>query len=140
MEKKIEGSCLCGNVKISSDGEPQMTAVCHCKSCQKQTGTAFSIVVGVAEHSLQVEGVEFLGEFAGQGDSGSKVSRKFCKNCGSPVFSVLEAFPGAAFIKAGTLEDTSWLVPNMHMWCDASQPWISFPEDIPCFAKNPVSE
>jgi hypothetical protein len=45
---KIEGSCLCGSVKYSSDSEPVMTAVCHCENCQRQTGTAFSIIVGVA--------------------------------------------------------------------------------------------
>lgn len=43
---KIKGSCLCGNVQYSSAAEPRAQVVCHCLDCQKQTGTAFSIVVG----------------------------------------------------------------------------------------------
>ena len=48
----ISGSCLCGAVQYASEAEPLMTAVCHCENCQHQTGTAFSIIVGVPEDSL----------------------------------------------------------------------------------------
>ena len=45
---KIEGGCLCGKVRYSADAEPTFVAVCHCKNCQKGTGTAFSGCRGVA--------------------------------------------------------------------------------------------
>ena len=44
---KIEGGCLCGKVRYSADAEPAFVGVCHCKNCQKGTGTAFSVVVGI---------------------------------------------------------------------------------------------
>ena len=50
--------------------------------------------------------------------------RQFCGKCGSPIVSHLEAMPDLAFIKAGTLENTSWLNPTMEVWCETAQPWI----------------
>jgi hypothetical protein len=44
---KIEGGCLCGKVRYSADGEPTFVGVCHCKNCQKGTGSAFSVVVAL---------------------------------------------------------------------------------------------
>src|SRR5262245_47893128 len=44
---KIEGGCLCGKVRYSADAEPAFVGVCHCKNCQKGTGTAFAVVVGL---------------------------------------------------------------------------------------------
>ena len=55
---KIEGGCLCGAVRYESNSEPAVTAICHCKHCQKQAGSAFSIVVGVPKDSLIMSGDE----------------------------------------------------------------------------------
>jgi hypothetical protein len=121
---KLSGSCLCGKIAYVSDADPIATAACHCTDCQKQTGTSFSVIVAVPRESLRLEG-ESLGSFTTIGtDSGKEVLRQFCRDCGSPVVSLSEAMPELALIKAGTLEDTSWLKPQMHVWCDSAQPWI----------------
>jgi hypothetical protein len=44
---KLEGGCLCGKVRYSAEAEPAFVGVCHCKNCQKGTGTAFAIVVAL---------------------------------------------------------------------------------------------
>lgn len=122
---RLEGSCLCGNVTYSCDAEPVATAVCHCTDCQKQSGTAFSIIVAVPRDALRIEG-ESLSTFTTVGtDTGKEVARQFCRECGSPVVSLGEAMPQVAFIKAGTLDDTSWLDPQMHIWSDSAQPWVA---------------
>ncbi len=134
---KVEGSCLCGSVSYSSTEEPLMTAVCHCKNCQKQTGTAFSILVGVPESSIEFGDKENLAEYLDKGDSGGVVRRKFCRNCGSPILSLVEVIPGVGFIKAGTLKDSSWLKPTTHFWCDTAQPWVEIANDVEKHSKNP---
>jgi hypothetical protein len=53
---KIEGGCLCGKVRYSSDSEPAFVGVCHCKNCQKQSGTAFNVVVAVPKPALSLQG------------------------------------------------------------------------------------
>jgi len=134
---KIAGSCLCGAVRYRSDAEPAMTAVCHCENCQRQSGTALSIIVGVPAGSIVFEGENSLATYADRADSGRSVNRRFCKNCGSPIVSLVEMMPNVHFIKAGTLDDKSWLKPTMHLWCDSAQPWVEIPAGMQKFAKNP---
>ena len=127
---------MCGNVRYRSDAQPVMTAVCHCSHCQTQTSSAFSILVAVPKGSLQIEG-EPLAAYETQGESGQPITRKFCPNCGSPVTSDVTVTPDLEWIKAGTLDDTSWLQPQVHWWCDSAQPWVKIDEAVPAFAGNP---
>ena len=133
---KIEGGCLCGAVRYSSDDDPLNQTICHCKHCQKQAGSAFSLVVAVFRHGLDVQGE--LAIYEDVGDSGQAVLRKFCAKCGSPVLSDLVAVPDVVFVKAGTLDDTSWLKPDAHIWADSKQQWLSVSEDLQTFPKNPT--
>jgi hypothetical protein len=129
------GGCLCGAITYRCDAEPLLTAICHCRNCQRQTGTSFSIVIAVPKGAL-VEGGT-LKTFKDIGDSGLPVVRKFCGNCGTPVASQLEAMPELEFIKAGTLDDTSWLRPTMEIWCDSSQPWLKIDGSRQLVQRNP---
>src|SRR6185295_177332 len=54
--REINGGCLCGQVRYSSKADPAFVGVCHCKNCQKQTGTAFSVLVGLPTSALSIEG------------------------------------------------------------------------------------
>ena len=132
---KIEGGCLCGKVRYSADVEPAFVGVCHCKNCQKQAGTAFSIVVAVPSPALTVQGT--MKTFNDTGDSGKALYRRFCPDCGSPILTDADALPGVAIIKAGTLDDTSWLKPTMEIYCDSKQPWVELGGDQHRFAKMP---
>ena len=132
----IVGGCLCGNVRYRSDAEPVMTAVCHCSHCQKQTSSSFSILVGVPKGTLHIEG-EPLAAYETQGESGQPIIRKFCPNCGSPVVSDVTVTPDLVWIKAGTLDDTSWLQPQVHWWRDSAQPWVKINDATPTFEGNP---
>jgi len=123
---KIEGGCLCGQVRYSAAAEPMFEGVCHCTHCQKQSGTAFSVIIGVQSDALTVTGT--LKTFEDRGESGQPVHRQFCPDCGSPVISLVDAMPGFSFIKAGTLDDPSWLAPKLEIWCRSAQPWVPHPE------------
>ena len=121
---KLDGSCLCGAVTYGCDADPVATVVCHCTECQKQTGSSFSVIVAVPRDSFEVEG-DSLGSFTTVGsDTGREVSRQFCRDCGSPIVSLADALPEMALIKAGTLHDSTWLEPTLHVWCDSAQPWV----------------
>jgi hypothetical protein len=119
----VKGSCLCGSITFESEAEPVLTGICHCRHCQKQGGGAFSINVAVPRAGLKIEG-RTLKTFRDLGESGQLVQRLFCGKCGSPIVSYSDGLPGVAFIKAGTLEDTSWLKPTMEIWCETAQPWV----------------
>lgn len=133
--REMVGGCLCGQVRYSATGEPAFVAVCHCKNCQKQAGTAFSVVIGIPKSAMSLQGR--LKTYNDRGDSGQPVLRNFCPECGSPITSDVAAMPQMTFIKAGILDDTSWLDPKMHVYCDSAQSWTSIPEGSQKFAKMP---
>jgi hypothetical protein len=133
----IVGGCLCGAVRYESEAEPVLTAVCHCRDCQKQTSSAFSVLVVLPKDSLRTEGgalasVQTVGE-----DTGLRTTRRFCPECGSAIVSAVGATPELEWLKAGTLDDTSWLRPQMHIWVSSAQPWVSLDGDIPAYERNP---
>jgi hypothetical protein len=133
--KTRTGGCLCGDVRYELSEDPQVVGICHCKNCQRQAGSAFSIIAGYARDHLRLTGVK-PATYEDKADSGSKVLRKFCARCGSPIISVLESQPDTIFVKAGTLDDTSDLVPQFHLWCDSAQSWYDIPDGIPAMEKQ----
>jgi hypothetical protein len=132
---EIKGGCLCGQVRYSANAEPLFTGICHCKNCQKQAGTAFSIVVAVPQAAMAVTGTTKT--FNDKGDSGQPLQRIFCPNCGSPILTEAAAMPGVSIVKAGTLDDTSWLKPAMEIYCDSKQPWVELGGSMQRFPKMP---
>jgi hypothetical protein len=134
---KISGRCLCGNVSYSAEGEPMVQAVCHCSDCQRQTGSPFTVIVGVPLSAFSIEGAT-LASFATTGsDHGEETQRSFCSACGSPLFSVSAVAPELAFIKAGTLDDASWLEPGVEVWASSAQPWSPHFEKAASFERGP---
>lgn len=131
------GHCLCGSVAYSFTGDPAMVAACHCDDCQRQSGACFSLNVAVPAANFTVDASK-LRTFATTGtDSGQPRERNFCPECGSPVTTVLAEMADLVFIKAGTLDDRSWLRPEVEIWRDSAQPWVpqddavgSFPRDL----------
>lgn len=106
-----------------ADAEPVVQAACHCADCQRQTGGPFSVIVAVPRDALEVEG-STVGSYATKGeDHGVDTHRSFCTACGSPVFSYSEAMPEVAFVKAGSLDDASWVEPAVEAWTNSAQPW-----------------
>lgn len=128
------GGCLCGKVRYEMTADPQNCVTCHCKNCQRQAGSALSIIIGVPEGSVKIQGE--IKTYNDTGDSGAIVRRQFCGNCGSPVFTRVENPPGVMFIKAGTLDDTSSLQPQFHCYTKSKQDWIEL-GDIPGFDTVP---
>jgi hypothetical protein len=130
----LTGGCLCGKVRYKINGPIVAQAVCHCRNCQKQAATAFSVVAVVPRAAVEVEGA--LKIYHDKGDSGAAIERNFCPECGSPIYSDA---PGTEvlYLKAGTLDDTSVLAPPVHVWCDSAWPWTPIPEGAIRFGKSP---
>lgn len=134
---KIEGGCLCGQVRYKSEAEPKMQVVCHCPDCQKQTGTAFSVNVLVPTESIVFEG-SARRQYTCLGDTGKPVVRNFCSNCGSPLSTEMEGFGNLAAVKAATLDDDSWVKPEIQIWCDTAKPYAVLDNSAKRTARNPT--
>lgn len=135
MTEPMTGGCLCGGVRYEISAEPAMQIVCHCTHCQKQSGSAFSTIIGVPEAAVQVtKGA--VKSYVDDGESGKHLQRQFCGDCGSPLFSIVEVAPGMAFVKTGTLDDTSFFQPAAHIWTRSKQCWFDTGV-APAFETNP---
>ena len=123
------GGCLCGAVRYSVPWPPLALATCSCVNCQKQSGAVMSAVGVVARNDLTLSGE--LKIFTDKADSGNAVYRQFCPNCGSPVLTDTEAARagGVIFFKAGTLDKTQDIEPNLHYWAKSAQKWFTFPAE-----------
>ena len=122
------GGCLCGSVRYETQWPPLMLGVCHCRHCQRQAGSAFSVVAAVPRAGLTTSGALTL--YEDFSDAGRPVYRKFCGSCGSPVFTETPDgdAQGMMFIKAGTLDETKDLSPTVHFWVESAQDWVVMPE------------
>ena len=133
----IEGGCLCGRVRYSSSAEPAMQVICHCKTCQKNSGSAYSVNVAVPAESLSVVGDSLKTYIDHSGASGKPFERHFCGHCGSHVYAGGEAYGPLSFIKAGTLDDAGWLQPDLHIWCVEKMECSVIPESATQVPQNP---
>lgn len=136
-EPKISGHCLCGAVSYHADAEPAATAICHCDDCQRQSGAPFSLNVLVPLDALVLDGELQTFQTVGT-ETGEVRERKFCGVCGSPIFTTIAEMGGLVAIKAGTLNDRSWLEPELDVWCQSKQAWLEqdiergeFPTGLP---------
>lgn len=132
----IAGGCRCGKIRYQLEAEPIFSGHCHCRDCQYASGTGFSSVLAVPTASFQLlKGAPKAYDVVAE--SGNTVSRKFCPDCGTPLFSELTAAPDIWIVKAGSLDNPGILRPSMHIWCDSSQPWMPSEDGLPHFPRNP---
>ena len=119
---ELNGGCLCGAVRYTSNSAPEFIGVCHCRDCQKYTGSAFAIMVGLRKTALQIRGP--VKTFSKLGDSGKPILRHFCPECGSSIADEPSRRPGAIILNAGTLDDPSSVMPTLEIYCDRALPWV----------------
>lgn len=126
MTEPKTGGCQCGHIKYEIHGEPLGLAVCHCKECQRQSGSAFGMSLAVPDGALRLCPGR-LKTFEVKCDSGRIKSCAFCPECGTRIY---HQTANGMSIKAGTLDDTAWLTPDAHYWTMRKQRWVVIPSDV----------
>jgi hypothetical protein len=134
---KLDGGCLCGACTYTSDAEPIAQAICHCRNCQRQSGTAFSVVVVAPADQVEFQGDAIRSYTTTGEDHGQPTERFFCSSCGSPLYSLSSKLPGTYIIKAGTLNDPSFLRPQVEVWGSSAQPWVEQDDARPRMPRGP---
>lgn len=132
----ITGSCLCGQLYYQLD-ETQAGAAfhCHCRDCQKVTGSGKATVVHLPEAALALHGEHKI--YEKNGTDGSTVRRGFCPHCGSQMLTFIAEIPGFVFVKAGTMDDSSWISMQANCWTASANSWSPVDTTIAGFAGNP---
>lgn len=124
-----EGGCLCGAVRYRLTTDPEWSGNCHCRSCVKATGGAFSTWVGAKTGNFEVTKGEIKVRETSLG-----IFRGFCGDCGSSLTYVNdEGWPGQVSVTAATLDDPTIAKPTVDIWISTRMPWVKLDESLKSF-------
>tara|TARA_Y100000758_G_scaffold198353_1_gene141549 strand:+ start:204 stop:659 length:456 start_codon:yes stop_codon:yes gene_type:complete len=119
-QNKLTGGCLCGSVRYSISEKPQRGYICHCRFCQKQTGTGARPAISVDKSSVEFSGTTISQFKYVIPDHGRAIHPMFCNQCGTNLGSTLERFPDAQIINIGTLDNPDDVEVTMEYFSDES--------------------
>jgi hypothetical protein len=139
METILRGGCLCGAVRYECPGHPENASYCHCDDCKKATGGPYTVGVLVKAVDLCMTSGRVKG-YTTVADSGRKITREFCPNCGSPLFTRAEKCPDLVFLKAGCLDEPELIKPSCQTWIKCAVPWAYIDEKLPCYPESGHSQ
>jgi len=132
----MTGGCLCGRVRYTVTGEPTSAYLCHCRDCQRFTGSAFVTGMACPASSVNVQGE--LKTYSNASEAGRQVRRLFCPNCGSSVFAEADVMPGLTIVVAGTLDDPAEFKPTADLYWSRAQPWFHLGGERTRFLEMPL--
>jgi len=130
MAGAIEGGCLCGACRYSTDAQPINIRACHCRICQKATGAPFYARVLVPLDAVTITGP------VGWHPSSPAVRRGFCTQCGTTLFSE-RASANVVGLTLGSLDEPDRYPPSAHIWTSSKQSWLTLADDLPHHAEGP---
>ena len=144
IEPGQQGGCQCGAIRYRLLRAPVALYACHCRDCQKQSSSAFGLSMWMERDAIEFSGAKPR-VYRTLGGSGIEKLCAFCRNCGTRIYhaggSTRTAGSDTLSIKAGTLDDTSRIVPTCHLWTKNAQHWITpLLEGSLCFDSEPESK
>ena len=122
----ITGSCLCGEVSYEISGSVGDIVHCHCKSCRKAHGSAFSSVAAVSDSDFNLLGEQFLSSY----ESSEGKKRYFCSACGSQIYAKKRGTEHI-ILRLGSLDDDALSKETSHIWVSQKASWYSIGSDLP---------
>jgi hypothetical protein len=132
LSETLEGGCSCGGVRYRLMSPPMFVHCCHCRDCQRQTGSAF-----VLNAIIETDRITLLmgtpEPVSMPTDSGRPHDIYRCPECRIAVWSDYGRRPGLRFVRVGTLDDPAALEPDVHIYTRSKLPWIGLPEKTPAF-------
>ena len=131
----FSGGCACGAIRYECAAPPLRMVNCHCRDCQRASGSGYSATLIMAAGSVRLLHGECK-EHQTVADSGNVAKRAFCGICGTPLFAGSAARSEFLGVKAASLDDPSWFAPEADVWVESAQPWDAMDPGIPKFAKN----
>jgi hypothetical protein len=125
-----EAACSCGQLRLTAEGEPFATGICHCLACQRRTGTAYGMQAGFGAAQVQVSGRST--EYARTSDEADRKVHvfHFCPECGSTVFYTEPDEPDLVVVMTGAFADPSFPAPTESGYTARRHRWVELPQGI----------
>ena len=133
-ESSLEGGCACGAIRYRLTNTPMIVHACHCRDCQKQTGSAFVLNLWIERRFVESSGDAPVAFRLPPGSSGKPHDVFRCGKCGTALWSKYHAAPGdTVLLRAGTLDEPSQVTPDVHIYTRSKAPWLQLPEGARTF-------
>jgi hypothetical protein len=131
----IEGGCTCRGVRYRMETAPLFVHCCHCRWCQRETGTSFALNALIeAERITLLHGEPEVVNTPSLSGKGQKIAR--CPACRIAVWSNYGGGGDAVrFVRVGTLDDPDRVPPDIHIFTASKQPWVVLPAGTPAVAE-----
>lgn len=120
---------MCGAVRYGMSEPIRFALFCHCRDCQRITGTGHSALFGAARQTTRITGEVSLFEY--QADSGATMTSAVCAKCGNPIFKLSSRHEAVYFFHAATLDQPELFDPKRAVWVRSAQPWDAIPPSPP---------
>ncbi|HEY1080435.1 MAG TPA: GFA family protein [Bdellovibrio sp.] len=134
MDKKHSGSCLCEQIKFSVDGDFVSFFLCHCKHCQKDTGSAHAANLFATSAKLNwLSGEDKIKTY---NLPNTRHTKSFCQECGAAVPN-LQMDGKLLVVPAGSLNTEVTIKPTAHIFCSSRASWEDSLPAAPKFEKLP---
>ena len=123
----MDGGCTCRHVRYRLVGEPMIVHACHCRWCQRETGSAHALnAVYEAERVVHTAAEPEIVDTPSASGKGQNIAR--CPKCKVAIWS---NYPGSGplsrFVRVGTLDEPDRLPPDVHIFTSTKQPWVTLP-------------
>lgn len=126
----FEGGCDCRAVRYRLRARPLFVHCCHCRWCQRETGSAFVINALIETDRVEVQGAVDLVDTPSCSGQGQAIAR--CPTCRIALWShYAGAGPVLSFVRVGTLDDPDAFPPDIHIFTASRQPWVILPPGVP---------
>ncbi len=129
----LEGSCLCGSVRVRVTEPPLLTLACHCRDCQKLTASAYSLTA-----MFPAEGFSVTGDLVTGGLRTEQREHNFCARCLGFVFTRIKGADTRVNLRVSVLDDLTWFEPFVELMTEEKMPWARVPA-AHSFARFPES-
>lgn len=135
QEVNASGGCLCGAVRFTVKGTPIRMAQCHCRDCQRASGTGHMSNVIFRGQDVSLTGA--TASYDSVADSGNILTRHFCPTCGARLFLTSKARPDMLVMAVGAFDDMSWFEPQVVLFTKNRPHWDITTEAVPNFEGMP---
>ena len=129
-----EGGCACGSVRYRLTAPPMIVHACHCRDCQRLSGSAFVVNLWIERGCVETDhaALRVTRLTAGSGKPHEVFS---CPQCGTAIYSKYHAARGdTVMLRCGTLDHPEAVPPDVHIFTRSKLPWVEPPAGVPSFA------
>jgi hypothetical protein len=133
---------LCGNVRYKTLADPLRVTICHCRFCQRFTGSSYLREPIFRKQDVVFEGVPTRTYDHRSDSSGKRVTLKFCGRCGTTLCLDLERFPDVLGLCGGTFDDPDWFDRSSgkcrHIFIRSAQRDLVLPAGVHLFEEHAI--